>query len=119
MKFVHVVAIAGLLAAVPAFGQTQAVPSVSKGAAPRSVASGAVHATKGVVKSVDGATLVITKTASRGPETTFVLNGATQKQGDIVVGASVDVRYHVDGKSRVATAVSVQSAKAGARGTGR
>jgi hypothetical protein len=114
MKIVHVAAIASLLLAAPVVAQTTTAPKppAKTAPAPKPAATAAVHATKGVVKSVDATTLVITKTAGKGPETTFVLNASTQKQGDISVGSSVDVRYHAEGKSKVATAVSV--AKAGA-----
>lgn len=110
MKIVHAAAIAGLLVAAPLCAQTT-TPAPKTPArtasAPKPAATAAVHATKGIVKSVDATTLVITKTAGKGPETTFVLNASTQKQGDISIGASVDVRYHAEGSSKVATAVSV------------
>lgn len=114
MKIVHAAAIASLLVAAPLFAQTTTPtkPAAKAAPAPKPAATAAVHATKGVVKSVDATTLVITKTAGKGPETTFVLNASTQKQGDIAVGASVDVRYHAEGKAKVATAVSVAKATA-------
>ena len=111
---VHAAAIASLLVAASAFAQTAAPAAkpARTAPAPRAAVTAAVHATKGVVKSVDSTTLVITKTAGKGPETTFVLNASTQKQGDIAVGSSVDVRYHTEGKTKVASAVSVAQAAA-------
>jgi hypothetical protein len=110
---------ASLLMAGPAFAQTKApTPAKTTTAAPAKPATtakpatAAVHATKGVVKSVDDTSLVITKTAAKGPETTFVLNAATERQGAIAAGAAVDVRYRTEGKTKVATAVSVQEPKA-------
>ncbi|MEO8481051.1 MAG: hypothetical protein ABI634_02505 [Acidobacteriota bacterium] len=116
MKIVHAAVIASLLVAAPVFAQTTTpAPKPAKTApAPKPATTTAVHATKGVVKSVDATTLVITKAGGKGPETTFVLNPSTQKQGDISIGASVDVRYHTDGKSKVASAISVQEAKSSA-----
>jgi len=109
MKIVQVALMASLLAVAPALAQSPDAPKpvVKTAPAMKPAATAAVHATKGVVKSVDATTLVITKTAGKGPETTFVLNASTQKQGDIAVGSPVDVRYHAEGKTRVATAVSV------------
>ncbi len=69
------------------------------------------HATKGVVKSVDANTLVISHKGKTGGDMTFALNPATHLQGSVVVGASVDVRYREDGKTYVATAVTAQPSK--------
>ena len=67
------------------------------------------HATKGVVKSVDANTLVITHKGKT--DMTFALNPATHLQGTVAVGTSVDVRYREDGKTYVATAVTAQPSK--------
>jgi len=112
MKPIHAVALASLLLATPAFAQTPPAPKTSAAkAAPaaKAAATPTVHATKGVVKSVDATTLVISKVAGKGPDTTFMLNSSTQKQGTIAAGASVDVRYHKEGKDNVATAVTVHT----------
>ncbi len=69
------------------------------------------HATKGVVKSVDANTLVISHKGKTGADMTFALNPATHLQGTVAVGASVDVRYREDGKTYVATAVTAQPSK--------
>ena len=42
---------------------------------------------------------------------TFTINDATKKQGAIAAGASVEVRYKTEGKTNVATAVTVQKKK--------
>jgi hypothetical protein len=42
---------------------------------------------------------------------TLALNASTARQGSIAVGAPVSVRYKKDGKSYVATAISVQQPK--------
>jgi transcription elongation GreA/GreB family factor len=55
---------------------------------------------------------VISKSATKGPETTFAVNASTQKEGAVAAGATVDVRYKTEGKEKVATAISVHEAKA-------
>jgi hypothetical protein len=69
------------------------------------------HATKGVVKSIDASTLVITHKSKTGGEMTFALEPATHLQGTVAVGTQVDVRYREDGKTYVATAVTAQPVK--------
>lgn len=102
--------IASLLMAGTAFAQTSAPKTTAKPAPTAKVAAApAVHATKGVVKSVDATTLVITKAGGKGPENSFMLNASTQRQGSIAAGATVDVRYRVEGKDKVATAVSAEA----------
>lgn len=69
------------------------------------------HATHGVVKSVDDSTLVITRTGKAGGDMTFALDPATHRQGTVAVGTQVAVRYHEDGKTYVATAITAQQSK--------
>lgn len=66
------------------------------------------HATRGIVKSVDASTLVITRTGKAGGDMTFALDPATHRQGTVAVGTPVAVRYHEDGKTYVATAITAQ-----------
>ncbi len=70
------------------------------------------HTLNGVVTSVDGTRLVVTR-ASRNPggEMTFVLTSATHRDGPIGVGATVQVRFRTDGRTQVATAVMATSPK--------
>jgi hypothetical protein len=108
--------VAVCLTAGPAFAFAQSTSSSTKAATPatpaKKAAAPAVHAMSGVIKSVDGSMLVITKVAGKGPETSFVVNSSTEKQGTLVAGAKVDVRYRTEGKDKVATAISVQQPKA-------
>jgi hypothetical protein len=67
-----------------------------------------MHATKGVVKSVDATTLVITRSPRNGREMTFVLNPSTERDGNVTVGSTVEVRYRTEANQRVATVISVQ-----------
>jgi hypothetical protein len=95
MKYLPVAALASLLLAAPAFAQTTAPTHAAKApaaktAAPKPAATPATHATRGVVKTVDASSLVITRGKA---------------------GANVSVRYHTEGKDKVATAVSVQQPK--------
>ena len=66
------------------------------------------HATTGIVKSVDATTLVITRTGKAGGDMTFALDPATHRQGTVAVGTPVAVRYHENGKTYVATAITAQ-----------
>jgi hypothetical protein len=68
------------------------------------------------VKSVDDSTLVITRTGKAGGEMTFALDPATHRQGTVVVGTPVAVRYREDGKTYVATAITAQQPKSKAVG---
>jgi len=119
----HTAALLGLLLTIPAISsasipqaQPAAKSSTKAAVAPKAAgpAKAAVHATRGVVKSVDAGNLVITTSGAKGAkgkEMTFVLNSATQQKGTPAVGASVQVRYRTEAKQNIATAVSVQEKK--------
>jgi hypothetical protein len=68
------------------------------------------HATLGVVQTIDASTLVIARTGNRG-SMTFSLTSSTHREGTIVVGSTVSVRYRDDGKKHVATAIALQGAE--------
>jgi deoxyinosine 3'endonuclease (endonuclease V) len=113
MRFARTAAVlASLMLAVPAIGVAQTAAPAQAQPAPKAkkAATPSMSATRGVVKSISEDSLVITRGKSR--EMTFVLNSSTQRQGDIAAGMTVDVRYHLDGKSRVASAITAQPAKA-------
>ena len=82
-----------------------APPSKAPHAASASTAS--THATKGVVKSIDDNALVVSRPSNRG-DITFKLSPTTHRDGTIVVGSTVSVRYHEAGKDHVATAIALQ-----------
>jgi hypothetical protein len=120
MKFTRTAALVlGALVTVSGagFAATASQATTAKTSAKKAAAAPApaVHATSGVVKSIDDSKLVITKSAGKGPETTFTVNASTTKEGAIAPGSKVDVRFHNDGKMKVATAVSVHEAKAAAK----
>ena len=100
--------------AVPALAVAQSSstkPASTTARKTTTAAAPAIHATKGVVKSIDDTTLVVTKAAGKGPETRFSVNSSTVREGTIATGASVDVRYRVEGTSKIATAITAQQAK--------
>jgi len=90
------------LAATPGRAQT------STAAKHASTKRGVTYATRGVVRSVDASTLVITRTGKTHGEITFVLTASTHREGRIAPGAPVSVRYRQEGKTNVATAIRVQ-----------
>ena len=95
-------------AAVPqtATAKKSAAPAAAK------AATAASHSVKGVVKSIDASSLVITKSGKAGGDMTFTLNADTKRDGAPAVGSPVSVRYRGEGGSMVATAVTAQPAKA-------
>ena len=99
-----------------AFAQsTAAKPAAKPAAAAKSTAKAdASHATTGVVKSIDANTLVITHSKK---DMSFMINSSTQKDASIAVGSNVSVRYHVDGKNNVASAIMAAPAKPAASST--
>ena len=113
MRFAAVVV--GVLLAIPAMGLAAPCASDPQSPSPTtnhpSNAQRAMHATKGVVKSVDVTTLVITRSPRNGREMTFVLNPSTERDGNVTVGSTVEVRYRTEANRRVATVISVQDHK--------
>ena len=86
------------------------VPSTARAQTQTPYAGPAVHATRGVVKSIDPATLVVSRPKNRG-DITFALSSSTHREGTVVVGATVSVRYRDEGKVHVATAVALQKSR--------
>jgi hypothetical protein len=68
------------------------------------------HATRGIVRTIDANTVVIVRPGNRGIMT-FSLTSSTHREGVIVVGSTVSVRYREDGKNHVATAIALQRPK--------
>jgi hypothetical protein len=107
------VVVGTLFVASPAFAQSTAKSSSSSTGAitPGASVAATTHATKGVVKSVNASALVLSHAKGKTKDRTFVLNATTARQGDIAAGATVDVRYRMEGANRVATAVAVHQTK--------
>lgn len=99
------------LSLVPLAGVAQTHATIQKPVAtkPSSAPATPTHATRGVVKSIDATTLVISRTGTSHADMAFALNAATHREGTIAPGASVSVRYREDGKTHVATAVRAQA----------
>jgi hypothetical protein len=95
----------------PATTTQAAAPDAAK--KPAAVAK---HTTSATVKSSSDTSLVISK---GGKDQTFVVNSATEKKGAVETGAKVAVHYTVDGKSWVATTVTVEPAKAASKSKGK
>jgi hypothetical protein len=103
---------------LPALGFAQAsssAPQRTAASSPSSkvkptTAKSTMHATTGVVRSIDNDTLVIAR-AGKGQETTFLLNPSTERSGEIKVGSTVGVRYRKEAAQKIATAVTVEHGK--------
>ena len=68
----------------------------------------ASHTVKGTVKSLDNSSLVV---SHKGGDMTFVVDNGTAKTGSPAVGSEVSVKYHTEGKTNMATAITAQPAK--------
>jgi hypothetical protein len=101
----------GALITMPAAGFAAPAGKLQATTAAKHTAAPATRATRGVVKSIDASTLVITTADKKHPEMTFALNTSTERGGTVAVGSPVSVRYHMDGKTMMATAITVQPAK--------
>lgn len=76
--------------------------------APASAAEPGLHAMRGVVVSVTSTTLVVRRSGLRRVEMTFTLKEATARDGAVVTGALVAVRYRIADGTLVATAIVVR-----------
>jgi hypothetical protein len=98
------------VAAKPAATQTAKKDApAKKDATAKKAPAVANKTTAGTVKSSSASSLVVTK---GGKDQTFVVNSSTETKGTLDAGAHVTVHYKMDGKDMVATAVTVQPAKA-------
>jgi uncharacterized protein DUF5666 len=101
--------VVGAMWAMPAIGFAQTAKAGTQPAAKRAATTAvAGHATRGVVKSIDATSLVITRSGKNRGDMTFELNPSTKRDGTIDVGTPVSVRYRNDGKTLVATAIMPQ-----------
>lgn len=105
-RFAAMVIGALMPAPVPALVLTQPVqPAATTTVAFQSFE--AVHATRGVVKTISVTTLVVSRPRHRG-DIAFRLAPTPYIEGTIVVGATVSVRYRDEGVTHIATAISVK-----------
>jgi hypothetical protein len=115
-KMIQAAVMAAAVLAIPALSfAAQAKPAATPVAAKPAVkttAKPALHSTRGVVKSIDPASLVISaKTGKKSHDMSFVLDNSTQKTGNPAVGSTVQVKYHNAAKQHVATEVRATGAK--------
>jgi hypothetical protein len=109
-KRIMSVLVIGMLATAPAVFAAVQTKTPSTAPASKKAAAPAGHAVRGVVKSMDATTLVITKSGKKPTDMTFTINSSTMKEGAPEVGSTVSVRYHQQGKSMIATAIATQPA---------
>ena len=103
---------ANLIATAFLVGAFTSSPLISFGATPAAGSEKvANHATTGIVKSLNDTTLVISRPGKKGGDMTFALDSSTAREGTLAVGSPVSVRYHDQGKTKVATAVTAQQPK--------
>jgi hypothetical protein len=69
------------------------------------------HAVRGVVKSINSESLVIIDSGKARREMTFQLSPSTYREGELALGATVSVRYRLEGNLLKATAVSTHPEK--------
>jgi hypothetical protein len=100
-----------LIATAFLVGAFTASPLVAFGSPQAGSQKVASHATSGVVKSLNDTTLVISRPGKKGGDMTFVLDSSTAREGALAVGSPVSVRYHDQGKTKVATAITAQQPK--------
>jgi hypothetical protein len=86
-----------------------AFAAVPQASASKKTAAPASHTVKGTVKSLDNSSLVLT--TKKGGDMTFAVDTTTAKQGTPAVGSDVSVKYHTEGKTMMATAITAQPAK--------
>jgi hypothetical protein len=96
-------------AATPQASTTKKPASSASSTTPAKPANEASHSVKGVVKSMDASSLVITRSGK--PDMTFAVNADTKHEGSPAVGSQVSVRYRTEGSNNVATAVTASAAK--------
>jgi hypothetical protein len=106
---VRSLAVIGMLAvASSAFAAPQAA-SKNAQASTKKAATPASHTVKGTVKSLDNSTLVLSP--KKGGDMTFAVDSGTAKQGSPAVGSNVSVKYHTEGKTMMATAITAEPVK--------
>ncbi len=96
-----------LVVALAVAGSTFA--AVPQGSSSAKKSTPATHTAKGTVKSLDNSSLVLSQ--KKGGDMTFVVDNSTAKTGAPAVGSEVTVKYHTEGKTMMATAITAQPAK--------
>jgi hypothetical protein len=109
----HIVRSLAVLAMLAIASSAFAAQAASKSSAPQTSTKKAPtpssHTVKGTVKSLDSSTLVLSP--KKGGDMTFALDSGTAKQGSPAVGSNVSVKYHTEGKTMMATAITAEPVK--------
>jgi len=109
-KMLQAAAVAAAVLAVPAMSfAAQTKPAPAAKTATKKAETPATHSAKGVVKSMDATSLVVTE---KGKDVSYVLDASTKKEGDPAVGSNVTVMYKTEGTQHVATDVKAAAPKA-------
>jgi len=103
-KMLQAAVVAAAVLAVPAMS----FAAQTKPAAAKKTETAAHHSAKGVVKSMDASTLVVTE---KGKDVSYVVDPSTKKEGDPTVGSTVTVMYKTEGTQHIATDVKASAAK--------
>jgi len=110
-KMLQAAVVAAAVLAVPAMSlaaQTKTAGAPPAKSTTHKTESTATHSAKGVVKSMDATSLVVTE---KGKDVSYVLDASTKKEGDPAVGSTVTVMYKTEGTQHVATDVKAAAAK--------
>lgn len=102
------VLVAALTASAGGDARAQSEPGSDQASEPARAPQAATHAVRGVVTSSGVTWLAISRVGKPTIDLRFVLTPATLREGGIEVGATVSVRYRVEGATLVATAVVVR-----------
>lgn len=105
----HIAGTLVLVGALAVAGSAFAAVLQSASSSAKKTATPASHTVKGTVKSLDDSTLVLSP--KKSSEMTFVVDINTAKQGSPTVGSEVSVKYHNEGKTMMATAITAQPVK--------
>ena len=101
------------LAAALAADRGAAAAAANQPSPAKSAPALGTHSVRGIVKSVDASTLVISRSGRRPTDLAFALCGSTVREGQIAIGRLVSIRYVMDGDTRIATAVSAHPESTG------
>ena len=67
------------------------------------------HAVRGRVESISATALVIRLATIERTEMRFVLNASTEREGRIVAGDAISIRYVTSGDAMIATAIASET----------
>jgi len=107
-KFITALIVLGAVSAAPLAATAAASQKSQATSKPAASHKATTHAAGGVIKSIDGNTLVVSRSGKNGGEMTFVMNDSTERKGTLAVGTTVSVRYHQEGTTNIATAVHAE-----------